>query len=567
MLTRGKTKRNLKAGLLWLLPLAFLVFFFYQPLVAIFRLVFSPQFASGWDRFDLTQLARPLLFSLYQAGLSTLLTLALGLPAAWLFARIDFPGRKFLRTLALLPFILPTVVVAAAFNALIGPRGWLNLGLMQLLGLAQPPIRLVGGLGAIILAHVFYNTSIVIRMVGMAWGHLNPRLEEASRMLGASPWQTLRRVTLPLLGPSILGAALLVFLFDFTSYGVVRMLGRPGLGTLEVDIYTQAMYYLNLPVAGLLSIVQLIFTLLLTIMQNRVTSPRYGKAALASESRVLHPPRGLGQKLLAGFLILIILLMVVMPLGSLVTRSLVTLDAERGQRGGIETGFTLRYYQELFVNRTGSLFYVPPLLAVRNSLLYAFLATLIAAALGLLAAYALAGSSGAWGLLEPLFMLPLGTSPVTLGLGFLVVFNRPPWNNPRLPLLIPIAHALIGLPFVVRSLLPAIRSLPANLRETARVMGASPWRVFMEVDLPILLRALLVSMVFAFTISLGEFGAASFLASPQNPTIPVAIFRYISQPGALNYGQALAMSTLLLLVCAAGSFLIEKIRLPGEESF
>ena len=180
-------------------------------------------------------------------------------------------------------------------------------------------------------------------------------------MLGASPWQTLRRVTLPLLGPSILGAALLVFLFDFTSYGVVRMLGRPGLGTLEVDIYTQAMYYLNLPVAGLLSIVQLIFTLLLTIMQNRVTSPRYGKAALASESRVLHPPRGLGQKLLAGFLILIILLMVVMPLGSLVTRSLVTLDAERGQRGGIEAGFTLRYYPELFVNRTGTLFYVPPL--------------------------------------------------------------------------------------------------------------------------------------------------------------------------------------------------------------
>jgi thiamine transport system permease protein len=187
--------------------------------------------------------------------------------------------------------------------------------------------------------------------------------------------------------------------------------------------------------------------------------------------------------------------------------------------------------------------------------------------LGLLVAYALKQHAAINRWIDPLFMLPLGASAVTLGLGFIIVFNTPPWNSPDFPLLIPIAHSLIALPFVVRSLLPALRSIPQSLRQAAIALGASPLRVFREVDLPILMRALLVSIVFAFTISLGEFGASSFLSTPNNPTIPIAIYRYISQPGALNYGQALAMSTLLMLVCAAGIWAIEKIRLPGEEVF
>jgi len=228
---------------------------------------------------------------------------------------------------------------------------------------------------------------------------------------------------------------------------------------------------------------------------------------------------------------------------------------------------TLRYYRELFQNRSGSIFYVPPIEAIRNSLLYSGVAILIAGLLGLLTAYALAQRARFNKLLEPLFMLPLGASAVTLGLGFLLIFNRPPWANSRFPLMIPIAHSLIALPFVVRTILPAIRSIPESLREASRTLGANPLQVLLKVDLPIVLRSLLVSLVFAFTISLGEFGATSFLSNPHAPTIPVAIYRYISQPGALNYGQALAMSSLLLLVCGLGSILIEKIRLPGEELF
>lgn len=553
--------------LLWLIPLAFLLVFFYQPLLAIFRQVFSERFSQGWQFFSWAQITKPLGFTFWQATLSTLFTLLIGLPAAYLFARFDFPGRKTLRSISLLPFILPTVVVATAFNSLIGPKGWLNLILMNLFNLNNPPLNLLNSMPAIILAHVFFNTSIIIRMVGNSLSRLNPHYDEAARVLNASPWQAFREVSVPLLLPSILGASLLVFLFNFTSFGVVLMLGGPQFATLEVEIYNQAMSRFNLPMAGLLSVIQLAFTLLITTIQNRLNKPRFGKAALSSETKTLKKPKTKWQKLFVVFMVIILIILFVSPILSLVSRSLVTFEAARGERGSVETGFTLRYYTELFKNTSGSIFYANPLAAIRNSLVYSLLTMLIATSMGLLTAYALYNSNKANRWLEPLFMLPLGASPVILGLGFLISFNHPPWTSGPYPVLIPIAHSLIALPFVVRTILPALQSIPNSLREAAGVMGAKPFRVFLEVDLPILLRAIIVSLAFSFTISLGEFGASSFLANARTPTIPVTIFRYLSQPGALNYGQALAMSTLLLITSALGSLLIEKIRLPGEELF
>jgi thiamine transport system permease protein len=274
-------------------------------------------------------------------------------------------------------------------------------------------------------------------------------------------------------------------------------------------------------------------------------------------------PRTWREKLLVGITLFVLAALLVLPLAALGARSVVRLEADRGERGVVTAGLTLDYYRELFINRRQSFFYVPPVEAARNSLLYAGTTVAISLTLGFLASSALAQRSRINAFLDPLLMLPLGASAVTLGLGFIVVFNRPPFDPGSFPLLIPLAHSLVALPFVVRTLLPALRSIPVNLRQAAAVLGASPWRVWWEVDLPIIARAALVSAVFAFTISLGEFGATSFLARPEHPTLPVAIYRFISQPGALNYGQALAMSTLLMLVCGLGILLIERIRLPG----
>ncbi len=546
--------------LLWLLPLAFLAYFFFYPLGAVFRLVVLSALSQGFASDALSQVLRPLTFTIFQAVLSTLLTLLVGLPAAYVFGRYTFAGKGLLRVLTTLPFILPTVVVAASFNALLGPHGWLNLILMGLFRLDQPPIQLLNSLWAILLAHVFYNTTIIIRTVGGAWEQLDPRLEQAARSLGASPARVLWEVTLPLLRPALLGAALLVFLFDFTSFGAVLLLGGPRYATLEVAIYIQAMDMLNLPLAGLLSAVQLGCTLLLTVLYSAIS----GQAIIPLAPRV----RGEGlrkitkglDRLVVVSVIAVLVILLVSPLAALAFRSVAQLEANRGQRGSVQTGLTLAYYQELFINRRDSIFYVPPIDAARNSVLFAGATVVLSLSLGFLAASSLTRPSRLGRLLDPILMLPLGASAVTLGLGFILVFNHPPIDVRSFPFLIPIAHSLVALPFVVRVLQPALVSIPPSLRQAAAVLGASPFQVWREVDLPIVARAGMVAAIFSFTISLGEFGATSFLARPEYPTLPVAIYRFLSQPGALNYGQALAMATILLFVCAVSIFLLERLQ-------
>ena len=203
-------KKNWVVGLLWIFPLLFLGLFFFYPLGTIFSLAGQAVYARVGG-IDWGSIWKPLWFTIWQAAISMGLTLILGLPAAYLFARFTFPGKRLLRVLISLPFIMPTVVVAAGFNALLGPRGWINLALMSLLGLNTPPINLLNTLAVILLAHVFYNTSIVIRMVGTAWAQLDPKLEQAARTLGARSARAFFEITLPLLSQSILAAALLVY--------------------------------------------------------------------------------------------------------------------------------------------------------------------------------------------------------------------------------------------------------------------------------------------------------------------------------------------------------------------
>jgi len=235
----------------------------------------------------------------------------------------------------------------------------------------------------------------------------------------------------------------------------------------------------------------------------------------------------------------------------------------------VQTGPTLAYYRALNESRRSALFYAPPASSIAISLGYATATVILAVGLGLPAALALSSQreSRLSRLLDPLFMLPLGTSAVTLGLGFIVALDQPPLDLRASPLLIPLAHALVAFPFVVRSLAPSLGSISPRLRQAATVLGASPRQVLRHIDLPLVGRALLVAATFAFTISLGEFGATALVSRPEYPTIPAAIYRLISQPGALNYGQALALSTILMVVSAAGMLLIERLRIADVGEF
>ncbi len=540
---------------LYLIPLTFLALFYFYPLFSILRLSLAPQGQPALTALralvNTSYHIRTLWFTVWQATLSTLLTLLAALPAAYVFARYQFRGKSLLQALTTIPFVLPTIVVAAAFTSLLGPKGWINQALMAILGLGHPPISLLHTLAIILLAHVFYNYTIILRMVGGFWANLDPQLEAAARMLGASPWRAFWEVTLPLLRPALAAASLLVFLFDFTSFGVILILGGPRYATLEVEIYRQAANLFNLPVAAALSLLQIGCTFGLMVaytrLQKRITVP----LELRPRQITARRPRTWGERWLVGINVAFMILLLILPLLSLAERSLSTGQA----------GYSLAHYRELSVNRQSSIFFVPPLLAVRNSLLFAGATVGLALTLGLIGAWLLARERDRLGrLLDPVFMLPLGTSAVTLGFGYIIALARPPLNLRTSPVLVPLAHTLVALPFVVRSLLPVIRSIHPHLREAARVLGASSWRVWREVDLPIVGRALLVGAVFAFTVSLGEFGATVFVARPQMPTMPVVIYRFLGQPGAINYGQALAMSTLLMLVCAAGFLAIERFR-------
>ena len=539
--------------LLWFLPLSFLAFAFFFPLSRILSLTFELDALTPAN----LQITRDAVrFTFYQAILSTLLTLALGLPSAILFARYDFPGKRLLRALTTVPFLLPTVVVAAGFSALLGPRGLIN-------NLIQPSAFHLPPLVAILIAHIFYNTTIIIRVVGSALSGLDPKLEHAARSLGADSSRVWWNVTLPLLRPAILASSLLVFLFDFTSFGVILLLGGGQFATLEVEIYNQATRYLNLPLAAWLAVIQLICTLIVAILYTRLSTRFATQLAPRAAQSNVRRPRTIRERIFVTAFIFLLTAFFLLPLSSLPLRSFFRLEADRGQRGEIQYGFTTAYYTELFINRRGSVFYVPPILATVNSLLYAIATVLLSLLFGFPAALALAKPTRLEKFLDPLILLPLGSSAVMLGLGFIITFGS--WLTS--PLLVPFAHTLVAFPFVVRTLQPAIASIPERLRQAASSLGASPFEVWKAIDFPILRRATLAAATFAFTISLGEFGATLLIARPEYPTIPVAIERFLSQPGGLNYGQAMAMATILMTLTLISILFIEKLRLPNAGEF
>ncbi|WP_030910825.1 ABC transporter permease [Streptomyces sp. NRRL F-5126] len=534
------------------LPLAFFAVFFAYPVVSIVGR--GLRTADGWQLGALTQvLGRPdilrvLWFTLWQALASTGLTLLIALPGAYVFARFSFPGKQVLRAAVTVPFVLPTVVAGTAFLALLGRGGLLD----QLWG-----VRLDTTVWAILLAHVFFNYAVVVRTVGGLWAQLDPRQEEAARVLGASRFAAWRRVTLPALAPAVAAAALMVFLFTFTSFGVIQILGGPGFSTLEVEIYRQTAELLQLPTAAILTLVQLVAVGAVLGVHAWTVRRREGALRLVDPSTTARRPRGAGQwALLCGVLASVALLLF-LPLAVLVERSL---DTPGGQ------GFA--YYRALTSVDASGTFLVAPLEAVWNSVRYAVVAAVIALVIGGLAAAALTRRAGRFARgFDALLMLPLGVSAVTVGFGFLITLDKPPLDLRSSWVLVPLAQALVGVPFVVRTMLPVLRAVDGRLREAAAVLGASPLRVFREVDLALVRRALLVAAGFAFAVSLGEFGATVFIARPGNPTLPVAVARLLSRPGDLTYGEAMALSTVLMIVCALSLLLLERIRTDRSGEF
>ena len=505
-------------------PACFLAVFFAWPLAAILErsLVVEGRLDLPFDVLTSRSTLDVAWFTAWQATVSTVLALAAGLPLAWAIARFAFRGRRLVEALVLVPFVLPTVVVATAFVALL-------------------PDGVERTVWAILLAHVFFNVAVVVRLVGSYWGALDERAWDAAATLGAGPGRRFRSLTLPALAPALAAAASIVFLFCFTSFGVVVILGGPRFATLETEIYNQAARAFDLRTAAALALLQLAAVAVVVAVAGRLER-RLGGTRPARGARA-RPPAGRERAwvtlAVGGSLALLAL-----PLVTLVERSL-----------AVPGGHGLDHYRRL-AEETPALLVVP-WHAIVNSLLFAALAAAIALAVGIPVAVLAVRSAG--GPLDTLVMLPLGASAVMLGFGFLLAFADPPLALRGSVVLVPVAQALVATPFVVRSLSPALRSVDPRLREAAAVLGATPARVRREIDMPLAARALAVAAGLAFAIALGEFGATVFVAQAEWPTLPVAIFRFLGRPGAENVGQAMALCVVLMTLTAAGAVAADRV--------
>lgn len=511
-------------------PAAFLGWLVVWPLVAVLtRSLAGVGIGDAVDVVSRPAIRSVIRFTFVQATVSTVATLAIGLPVAQVLARYEFRGRGAVRALVVVPFVLPTVVVASAFVALFDRFGVVS---------SRSFVAILG-------AHVFFNVAVVVRIVGGHWSRADRRIEEAARVLGADRWQTFRRVTVPRLGPVLAAASVLVFLFSFTSFGVIRILGGPARATIETEIYRYAVRRIEFDVAAILALVQLVAVVVLSALSSWLQR-RVVRADAGRVRPLAAPVAGWGQRFHLGAGLAIAAVVVVSPLVVLVEGSLRTGD-----------GYGLAHYRRLFA--TGDLLPVSAIGALGNSLLFAAVAAVVAATVGLVAAVGIAsgGRLGRW--LETVSLVPLGVSAVTLGFGYLVGFTV--FDLRRWMWLVPISHAVVGLPFVLASVVPAMRSIDPRLREAAATLGASPWRVRARVDWPLVRGAALTGAGFAAAVSLGEFGATSFLArGAETFTAPLAIFRLMSQPGEALRGQALALSVIIGLVVAALAALLEARR-------
>ena len=506
-------------------PAAFLVVFYVWPFVTLL----ARGLTDGSDVLGRSATWEVVWFSLWQAAVSTVLTIAAGLVPAYVVARFRFPGRRLLSGLLTSVFVLPTVVMGAAMLALL-------------------PASLERSVWAIVAAHVAFNLAVVVRTVGAVWEHLPTDLEAAAATLGARPLRVVARITLPLLRPALTAAASIVFLFTFTSFGVIRILGGGRRATVEVEIWRRATQLGDVGAAAVLSVVQLV-VLGVLVVWGGASARRHSRALalrpVARRQRARRP----GERALVVTTVCLTSVVIAAPLVALVERSL-----------RAASGYSIAAWRDLgdVEVRPGVSTGIDPVAALLTSLRIAAAATVLSIVLGALATLAIAATRRAGRLLDTGVMLPIGTSAVTIGFGMLITFDQAPFDWRASAWLIPVGHALVALPFVVRVALPVLRGVDPQLLHAAATLGASPTRAWRAITLPHLRRPLVVAAGFAAAISLGEFGATSFLSRSGSETMPIVIERLLGRTGTLLQAQGYALATILAAVTIAVVLLLDR---------
>ena len=545
----------------FLIPIGFLLLFFYIPLITILKESFFVDQRLTLENF--TELISSyyhryvILFTIKQAFISLIFTLILGLPAAYIFTRYSFPGKNIIRPLFLIPFVLPSILVALGFILLYGQNGYLN----RFLGTFNSNIRILYRLEAIILAHSFYNFPIVLKFVSDAWQRINKNYLAAAQTLGANKLTLFFRITLPSLLPSIINASVLVFIYCFMSFGIVLVLGSVRYTTVEVNIYMLIYHMIRFPMGMALGSIQLLFSLIflfIAIRSNQyyikhlnllnVVSNYEGQIPLFRFSA--NKGRLNLSRIISILYLLLLMIIMIGPMLAIISFGLLA-NLKQGLFD-LDLIKTIFQYNQIIGSSVS--------LAIWNSIILALSASLLTVLLSLLLTQSLImlernpRTTKFAGLLEFLTIIPLVVSPVTFSLGYLRIIQTGSININRL-LLIIFAHVIITIPFASRIIIQAVRNIPENQVKAARTLGMNGINTLIKVIIPQIRRGLLLAFSFAFAISLGELGAVMMLGR-NYITIPLAIYRFI---GARRLTPAVNMGILLLAVTFLFFLLIEKL--------
>ncbi|MDR1398369.1 MAG: iron ABC transporter permease [Treponema sp.] len=495
-----------------------------------------------WENASIFKVA---LFTVQQAVLSTILALALGLPGAWLVSR-ESRASVFLRSVTAIPFAMPSILVVLGFVLFFGNSGWVNRFFMAISGEKEGPLRILYRPEAIILAHGFYNFPLIIRLVGDGLNRARKAYGPAAASLGASPFISSLTVLLPLALPSLMAALLLVFLYSFTSFAVVLVLGGgPAATTLAVEIYRYARLSLDMQSAGALAGVETLIAL--TVFAAYLFFERKTRGLVSDiRDRSVEPGKQRRSLLMDAFLVLYGLFMAALALGPLVS-VLVESLLYKPSRAAFPV-ISLRWWRALGEQS------VP---ALGRSLFLAFSSATVACVLGALAAGAAkladlrkTGHSAMPALIRLFVSAPLVSSGVVLGLGYLILYGR---EQSRSFWAVVMIHAVTGLPFAFNAISEGLRSLPPSTLYAAEVSGASPLKALLTVAIPLSGRRLRSAWGFSAAISLGELNALLILGIDYE-TLPLLIYR---ATGAYRYGTACAAGVLLMASCAIAMVLSE----------
>lgn len=522
-----------------LLPLILLIVLFYIPLINVvfrgFNLVFLSEIINSFYYKKIIS------FTIYQAFISSILSVLIAIPGAYLVTRYNFRGKKLFLSLSSLPFILPSILTVLGFVLLFGNRGIINSFLMSVFHFEKTPIRILYSIKAVLLAHIFYNFPLAIRIISSKWKKIPYEISEASYSLGAGEIKTFLKIIIPYLSSAIITSFTLIFLYCFMSFGIILVLGGgPALSTIEVEVYRFARISLNIPKAATLSLIESVITVLILFLYLKSDKSEYNFPS----GRYLVKKLSIKATALFSIYLIPLSLMLIAPLLTIFFSSFL-------RKTGFTDGsrITLHWYRSIFGGLTNS-FNLTALNAIKNSILLGLSTMLLTVPLSLLVTFNINSKFRFRSIYTILFFLPMGISSIIIGLSFLNL------NLPGSYYLIVLAHTFISLPIGIRSINNIYKTVDKSLVEASESLGANRLITFIKIELPLIKGGIITAAVFSFSLSIGEMNASIMLAPAGFVTIPLAIYQLI---GSYNFYGACALGSILLFVCLISFLLMDRM--------